>query len=188
MVDPDLGRRLSVRLDPIWLGRHSGLWSHPLGTQISPTYIDWESGVAEAAAPNYADTDIVGRGEMFKHWISTGNKDFSLTFKFRVQGRGSFALRQEVLYPARWLDKLKYPVYDSGAQLSYAPPPVMLTIGTFLQVRCVITDANIQWIEPFETDTLLPHGADVPVTFTVTRKLNDDMGYPRQAVTRGIWS
>lgn len=186
MVDAALRDRLTIQIDPTWPWRN--LWDHPLGPRLDRiTYVDWESGVQENASPNYADTDVVGRAELYKNWISTSNREITITFKFRVQDAGRAAINNEVIYPARFLDKLKYPVYDPGAELQYAPPPVLLRIGELLHVRAVVTNADITWMEPFEPDTLLPHGADVPCTFQVVRKQNNDMGYRTESVRSGTW-
>ena len=186
MVDQPLRDRLVVQIDPTWSYRY--LWSHPLGLRLNRiVYVDWEAGVQENASPNYADTDVVGRGELYKHWVSTANREVVLTFKFRVQGSGKQAIYDEVIYPARFLDKLKYPVHDFGTGQSYSPPTVLLRIGQLLMVRAVVTNADIQWVEPYEPESLLPHGADVPVTFSVVRRSNEDMGYRDESLYSGKW-
>jgi hypothetical protein len=185
MVDATLGDRLQIRIDPTW--EHYGLWEHPLGDRIEITYFDTEAPIADTSTPNYSDTDVIGRGELYKHWVSTANKEIQIGFQFQVQEEGVRALRREVLYPARFIDKLKHPVYDPGAELSYAPPPVLLRFGNLFLIRALVTQADIQWKAPFEPDNMLPHGAEVQTTFTVVRRVADDLGYARESVESGKW-
>lgn len=177
---------LNAQLDPTWPYRR--LWVHPMGASLNRmVYVDWESGIQENSSPNYTDTDIVGRGELYKSWISNPNRDVQLTLKFRVQGEGRQAIYDEVIYPARWFDKAKYPVYDPSTEQSYDPPPLILTIGRLLRVRCIVTSADITWMEPFEPISLLPHAADVPLTVQVVRRSNPDMGYREESIYTGTW-
>lgn len=186
MTDQPLRDRLMIQLDPTW--PHRALWEHPFGARLDRiVYVDWESGVQENASPNYADTDVVGRGELYKHWVSTQNREVVLTLKFRVQNTGRQAIYDEVIYPARFIDKLKYPVYDPGADLSYAPPTVLFRIGQLLQVRGIVTNADLQWMEPVETDTLLPHACDIPLTISIVRRSDADMGYRTESIYSGKW-
>tara|TARA_R100001086_G_scaffold87122_3_gene42578 strand:+ start:34 stop:597 length:564 start_codon:yes stop_codon:yes gene_type:complete len=186
MVDAALRDRITIMIDPRW--RYRQLWSNPLGATLNRiVYVDWDSGINETAAPSYADTSVLGRGEMFKSYVSTASREVQMTFKFRVQGAGREAIYDEVIYPARFIDQLKYPIYDSGAGLQYPPPPVVLSIGSLLQIRALLTTADVRWIAPFEPEDLLPHGADVQATFTVVRESNNDTGYPRDAARTGAW-
>lgn len=181
----DQPQNVTIRIDPTW--PYYYLWDHPLGDRLDITYWDTDSGISDTSAPNYADTDIVGRGELYKNWISTGNKELQITFQFHVQGVGTSALRNEVLLPARFLDALKHPVYDPGTDLSYAPPTVLVQIGSMFLIRAIVTQADIQWMAPFEPGTQLAHHAEVPTTFAVVRRNNADLSYRREAATSGRW-
>ena len=181
----DQPQNFRIQIDPTW--EHYSLWEHPLGTFIDVTYWDTDGGISDSASPNYADTDVVGRGELYKNWISTGNKEIQVTLQFQVQGTGEEAIRREVLYPARFIDKLKYPVYDAGSDLTYRTPTVLVRIGSFLMIRAIVTDATINWKAPFEPDTLLPHAAEVPVTFAIVRAIDRDMTYRPESITDGQW-
>lgn len=78
-------------------------------------------------------------------------------------------LMAEVVRPAQWIEALKHPVVDD-AELSHAPPPVLLRVGRLIpSVRCIVTQATVDWRPPFDPETLLPYGAEVQVTFTVVR-------------------
>ena len=180
MADAPLGRRLKIRVD-------DPLWS--FGKVLdSFTYVDWDTGITEAMTPNYANTDVVGRAESYRHWIMTNNKDIQITFQFRVQGTGPEAIMEEVIRPARFLEALKSPLYNSTLKLSFAPPAFILTIGDLLTARCVLTSGDIQWQHvPLEPDTLLPHGALFPATFTVVRSQQDDLSYGLEQFEEGIW-
>ncbi len=79
-------------------------------------------------------------------------------------------LDEEVVQKARWLDALKYPVIDELQNVSLGPPPVILTIGRLLSMRAVVTDVSIAWQPSFDPDTLMPHGADVSVTFAASNQ------------------
>lgn len=179
MVDANLGDRLTLAIDPEW--PHRSLWQHPLGTLLRFTYADWDSGVSESVSPNYTETDVVGRAEPHKAWINNPSRQIQIAFKFRVQGIGSAtaqAIEEEVIQPARWLDALKYPVYNAQQNISYAPPPVILKIGTLLTARCVLTGGDIEWqFELMDPDLLLPHGANFTATFEVVRTFKQDLSY-----------
>jgi hypothetical protein len=176
---------MSVRIDPTWPYRY--LWLNPLGEQLRFTYVDFGEGFSDSSQPTYADTDIPGRGELIKTFMGTSNKEISFSAQFRVQGQGTDAINQEVIWPARFLDALKHPVYDDGAGLSQGAPPVLLQIGRLFLVRAVVTSAEIRWVEPFEPTTLLPHGAEVSLTFQVVRRRDPDLGYRIESILNGRW-
>jgi hypothetical protein len=157
------GELLSLQIDPAY--PYADKWTHPQGDKLSVVYFDTEGGISETTTPNYSDSEVVGRAEPFKTFSGTGSKEIAITFNFKAQGERS--IKDEVIYPARFLDALKYPM--SGSRISYPPPPCLLTIGSLFMARVVITAADITWEAPFEVDTLLPHGASVPVTFAVVR-------------------
>ena len=75
-----------LEIDPNWLDRHPGGWGSPLGAKLPFVFIDLEDGIEESGAVNYADFEIVGRAESYKSFVGAGNREFPLTFKFRVQG------------------------------------------------------------------------------------------------------
>ncbi len=79
----------------------------------------------------------------------------------------SLILEKEVRAPALWLDALQYPVIDE-AGISHGPPPVILTIGQLLMMRCVVTSCAINWESSFDPETMLPFGASVSVSFSAT--------------------
>lgn len=178
-------RGLSVRIDPTWPYRY--LWLNPLGEQLNLTYVDFNEGIGDSSQATYADGDIPGRGELIKTFMGTSNKEISFTAKFRVQGEGTDAINREVVWPARWLDACKHPHYDDGAGLSQAPPPVLLQIGRLFMVRAIVSQADIRWVEPFDTVTLLPHGAEVSLTFQVVRRRDADLGYRYESILSGRW-
>lgn len=178
-------RGMSVRIDPTWPYRY--LWLNPLGEQINLTYVDFGEGFSDSSQPTYADTDIPGRGELIKTFMGTSNKEISFSAQFRVQGQGTDAINREVIWPTRFLDALKHPVYDDGAGLSQSAPPVLLQIGRLFLVRAVVTSAEIRWVEPFEPGTLLPHGSEVSLTFQVVRRRDQDLGYRIESITNGRW-
>jgi len=75
----------------------------------------------------------------------------------------------ETVQPARWLESLKFPIPNSSVGLSYAPPPLILTVGKLLAARVALTEADIRWMPPFEPGTMYPFGAEVRCQFTVVR-------------------
>ncbi len=162
------------------------------GPGVSPyklaiTYVDFEAGIPEGVTPAYADTDVIGRGEVYKHYLSTPAREVPVSFHFMVKGEGQAAINQEVIYPARWLEKLKYPVTDTASGTAFPPPSCILHIGSFLHCRVVVTGAEIQWRQPFDAATLLPMYAVVNCTFAVQRLASTDMGYRQESITAGIW-
>jgi hypothetical protein len=169
-LPPPLRQLAKIIIDPQWpLLRFSTAWSSPLGRELPFTFFETESGIQENAGVNYADTEIVGRAEAYKSYISTGNKEVPLTFHFHAQGLdGGMDVRKvldaEVVQPAKWLDALKYPAIING--VSHAPPPCLLMLGELLTLRVVATEVSVQWMEPFDPDTLLPHYAVVTCVFT----------------------
>lgn len=181
MVDSSFGDRLTVRIDPNW--PHRALWRHPLGETLRFTYMDFDQGVTEGVTPNYVAPETVGRAEAFKTYINTPNRAISVTFKFRAQGLDGGAIpsqtiETEVLQPIRFLDALKYPVFNPQQGISYAPPPVILKIGTLLTARCVLTAGDAAWdYEPMDPDTFLPQAAMFAATFEVVRTFKADLSY-----------
>jgi len=184
--------KLVIRVDPSW--PHMVAWRmvvNPEGvagvpdTHLAFAFVDLEEGLTESAAVNYADTEIVGRAEAYKTFISTGNKQFPINFQFRAQGLSTSGeeltgiLQKEVVLPARWLDALKYPVVWQG--LTLAPPPCILQVGSLFVARVVADDVQIQWQHPFDPESLLPHGAEVSCTFSVVRRVVGN--YPMD----GLW-
>lgn len=148
-----------------------------LSGQINATFFDGETGFGETVGVNYTDTNVVGRAEQYKQYVGTNNREVAIALHFRAQGAptGSgfgFDLKgwlvQEVQNPVRWLDSLRFPfITGSGnARISHAPPPIVLYIGELLTMRCILTDASIQWLGPWDPATLLPYGAEVQCTFT----------------------
>ena len=186
-MDANLGDRLTLAIDPEW--PHRSLWQHPLGGVLRFAYVDWEAGVTESVSPNYAESDVVGRAEPHKAWINNPSRQITIGFRFRVQGlTGDLAqsIEEEVIQPVRWLDALKYPVYNEQQRISYAPPPVILHVGSLLTARCVLTGGDIQWqFELMDPDLLLPHGAHFDATFEVVRSFKQNLGYFPSGSTGG---
>lgn len=172
MVDTTLGERASLLIHPRW--KYRSLWRHPLGSILRFMYIDFEEGITESSAANYADIDVIGRGEPYRTFISTGAREIQITFRFHNQ-QGN--LRDEVVLPARFLDALKYPVFDSGSQLSYEPPLCLLKIGSLLTARVILTGGDPTWRGPVDVDSLLPHYSEFQATFSVVREAQADLGY-----------
>jgi hypothetical protein len=148
-----------------------------LAGKLNFTFFDNEAGITESVGVNYADTQVVGRPEQYKQYLGTNNREISITLHFQAQGVASGSstgntadewLRKEVQDPVRWLDSLRFPYIErvGNSTVSHAPPPVVLYIGELLVMRCLLTEAQIQWKAPFDPTTLLPHGADVTCTFT----------------------
>lgn len=163
-----------LQIDPSWLAHHKGYPLHEFfGDKLPFLFIDLEEGIEESAVVNYTEFEIVGRAESYKSYIGTGNREFPLVFKFRVQGVEAYALEDalnlEVMQPALWLDSLKAP-YTGLDGLSHSPPPCMLSLGQLFFGRVVASDVQISWQPPFDPDTFLPHGADVSCTFAVVRE------------------
>ena len=180
MVDGNLGDRLTITIDPGW--PHISLWQHPFGRTLRVTFLDFQSGVQESASPNYVPTEVVGRAEAYMAYMNTQNRQINVPFKFRATGQISSdtrtAIENEVIQPARFLDALKYPVYDPNQNLSFAPPPVIVKFGELFTARCIVTGGDINWVfDPMEPDTLLPHGCDFNVQFSVVRAFSPDLSY-----------
>lgn len=174
-----------VRIDPTWPFRH--LWLNPLGEQINLTYVKFEDGIGDDSTPEYAPETIPGRGEAIQTFMGTSNKEISFAVSFRVQGAGALAIDREVIYPARFLDACKHPVYDDTSGVSLGAPPLWLRLGRLFFGRVILTSAAIQWVEPFEPGTLLPHGADLNLTFQVVRRADPDLGYRLESILSGTW-
>jgi len=182
LIEGNLGDRLTVMIDPSW--PHIRLWQHPLGRTLRVTFVDFTSGIQEAASPNYVNTEVVGRAEAYKAYLNTTNRQITVPFKFRAQGQttpgdSKQAIIDEVINPARFLDALKYPMYDPNSDISYEPPPILLKIGELISpARCILTGGDLNWLtEPMETDSLLPHGCDFVAQFEVVRRAQVDLSY-----------
>lgn len=178
-MDPNLGDRLTLTIDPAY--QHRNLWQHPLGYVLRVPFVDWESGVTESVSVNYAETDVIGRAEPHKVWLNNSSRQVAIAFHFQVQGINSStaqAIEEEVIQPARWLDALKYPLFNAQQDVSYRPPPVILKIGTLLTARCVLTAGDIEWqYDQLDTEQLLPHAANFTATFDITRAFKADLSY-----------
>ena len=176
--------RLELRIDPDWPRRNLwlGLQNNTIGDKLVFTFMEFEDGISETAAVNYADIDVVGRAEVYKNFVGVTNREFQITFKFRAQGVASGnlveVLETEVVQPAKWLDALKFPITDQ-AGISHAPPPCFLQIGQLFQGRVIVTDASIMWTHPFDPDTLMPYGAEVSTTLTVVRRRIQNYNFRR---------
>lgn len=179
-IVPSMGDRFMLRIDPDWLAKYGeGVgkgWNSPLGSKLSITFYNFGEGIAENGGVNYSDAEVVGRAEQIKSYVGTNNREIPLTFQFMAQGQDSDSelssvLTNEVLYPAKWLDALKHPYIDQKSGLSHPPPPVILTIGHLLCARCLATDVQVTWKEPFHPVTLIPYAAEVACTFTVVRSV-----------------
>lgn len=180
IVEGDLGDRITVRIDPQW--PHRSLWDHPFGEVLRTTFFDFAAGIQENASPNYVNTEVVGRAEAYKAYLNTMNRQIQMPFVFRVQGQqgtdSRTAVEQEVIQPARFLDALKYPVFDPNQGISYEPPPVIVHFGALFTARCVLTGGDIQWVfDSMEPDTLLPHAAVFNAQFEVVRRFQADLSY-----------
>jgi hypothetical protein len=196
LIASRLWNKLLIRIDPTWYDVYQESWEPivaiPGVLDVDPqgfafTFVDLEEGITEQSSVNYADADVVGRAEAYKTFISTGNKEVPITFQIRAQGEAASGLDlksillREVVYPARWLDALKYPLKDTKAKLTIAPPPCILQIGSLFIGRVIATDVQLQWMPPFDPDTLLPHGCEAQCTFTVVRRIVGN--YPMS----GVW-
>lgn len=166
MTDPNLGERCYVRIDPTW--PHASLWRSPLGQTLYFTYVDFEGGIGESAVANYTDSDVTGRAEPYKSFLGNASKEIQLTISFVAQ-EGD--LQREVVDPGRFLDALKYGLFDQGAGLTTEAPPCFLKIGTLFFGRVVMIGGDPQWLGPVDTETLLPHRCEFPATFAVVRQL-----------------
>jgi hypothetical protein len=214
---PEMDKLISLRIDPTWyelnkdlgFGAFSGSISskpYVAPTKLSFLSLDLEGGLEEGGAVNYADFDVIGRAEAYKSYTGTGNRTFSLVFKFHAQGLSLTAEREkrwerfdrlaardrpvndperealiavlenEVFHPALWLDALKQPWAGSDG-ISHAPPPCMLTLGRLFEGRVLATDVQITWQPPFDPETLLAHAADVACTFEAVRERIDNYSY-----------
>jgi len=189
-IVPDLGELILLKIDPYY--EYAKLWRSPLGSTLRFTFLDLDQGIAENAAVNYADIEILGRTELFKMFTGTQNREVSLTFQFRAQGQSGGTLSdiidREVMQPAKFLDALKFPLIGDD-EVSHAPPPCILTIGRLLLIRVVVTEAQITWVPPFDPETMLPYGADVSVTFTAVHRgmSNYNFNGPRRFQTGSLF-
>lgn len=171
IVPDQLG--VNLRVDPTWpyFKDWTAVSSRPQGTLFF-TFIEVDE-ITESAAVNYSETEIIGRAESFLTYQGTANREITLPLGFRAQGRGGVDLKtsieHEVMQPARWLDSLKYPFIDIQG-ISHAPPPLILTIGELLTMRCVLSAADIVWLAPFDPGSHLPLAATVAATFRATHR------------------
>lgn len=184
IVTPTLGDLITVQIDPTWLYRDEWLETAPIGEKLRFTFLDLEGGFQESAGVNYADVEAVGRAEAYKTYIGGSNREFTILFKFQVQGDNpavrsviggvpsvdlDAALIAEVTQPALWLESLKQP-FIANDGLSHAPPTVLFSLGSIFFGRMLVTDAQVTWQPPFDPETLLPFAAEVSVTFTEVRR------------------
>lgn len=180
MVDATFGNLAFLTLDPALDPGVRALWRHPHGEVLWFTYVDFEQGIGESVAPNYSDTDVIGRAEPFKAFVGLPSREITLNFTFQVQ---TGDLEHEVVLPGRFLDALKYPLYSTQQNRSYPPPVCLLKIGELLTARVVLTGGDPLWKGPVDLDTLLPHTCEFQATFAVVRRIQPDLVYR----FRGEW-
>lgn len=159
-------------IDPTW--PHVALWRHPFGRVLRFIYIDFDTGIQEGAAPDWATTATLGRAEPFQAYNGVGAREIQIHFTFQNQNGD---LLNEVVLPARFLDALKYGVYNPAQQLSYEAPPCLLKIGSLLLARVILTAGDVSWKNGVDPETLLPYQAEVQATFTVVRRFQSDLSY-----------
>lgn len=178
-----------------------------IGWTLVANYFDYDEGFNEQSDVSYADTEVVGRVESYKSFVGVSNKEVSLTFDFIATGEEVTAsdavlasqfdqaielgfesaeaeqvtiVQREVHARARFLDALKYPVTVRG--VTYAPPPVILGIGSFFYMRAVATAVDIQWKGPWLPEARIPMAATVNITFTAvgdgSNRGKEAWGYP----------
>lgn len=180
MVEPTLGDRAYIRLDPALDPAVSSLWASPLGDRLEFTFIDFEGGLTESVTPNYVETEIYGRAEPYKAFINLPSKEIQIRFTFQAQEGDPQA---EVVDPGRFLDGLKYPLYSEAQNINYPPPACLLRIGTLFFGRVLLTGGDPQWKGPVTTETFLPHTCEFDATFSIVRRFQADLSYRFD----GVW-
>lgn len=139
-------------------------WKLALSTdmgKLTAQFVELD-GMQESANPQYTPMAIIGRMENVLVYAGGNNREVTLPFHFRAEHPADV---DSVRTYALWLDALKMP-WVSSADLSNAPPAVVLTIGNHLQMRAVVTSCTITWLGPYIPGTLTPMAANVDVTFT----------------------
>jgi len=169
---------ISIAIDKGYAGARLFSALSPLQS-LRITRWDAEGGIEEAADPNYTQNEVYGRAEPYQSYNNTGARTITISCLFHCENGDP---KQEVVIPSRFLDALKYPLYDTAKGISYAPPPVFLEIGQLISARCVITACSVKWVGPFEPVSLLPHGSEVSLTLTVVRSAQR-VGYAFD----GVW-
>ena len=165
--------RGSLMLDPDWPGY--SFWQNPLGKSLAFQFVDFQdSAIEETSVPNWTSTDPVGRAEPYQSYAGTSAREITLNFTFMNQ---SGDLLREVVYPGRFLDALKYPVYSYAQGISYPPPTCFIRIGSLLTARVIMTGGSPAWRGPIDPDTMLPHQCEFSATFTVVRRFATDLNY-----------
>ena len=202
----EVANPVMVLLDSSW--PYAARWvEQALTSHSAPcAYVDM-NGIAEQSQPDYARVPILNRPEHIMTFQGVSNREISLVFHYLAEGASSYeftpgkssptesseasslrvtadiisSIRRAVISPALWLDSLKYPYVEAGTGVTHAPPPVYLTIGGLLRLRCVVTSCVITWRGPwYYTSALasdaLPMQADVAVTFTSVASASAPIG------------
>lgn len=195
LVDPNYVN-VTLRIDPNWphlAAFQSQGSSLPQFLYKSMTFmfVSLAEGFQENVGVSYATSDVLGRQEQYKTFTGTSNREIQMTFHFLTQSdtptdglyddvnplsgaqsqgyTGTGGPLRETILPARWIDSLKAPIFDSNTGLSYAPPPLIFSVGDLLTARVILTSSSLQWLPPFDPKTHNPFGAKVACTFTVVR-------------------
>lgn len=170
-----------LQIDPNWPradklgGSVQGLFRRMVFAFVDQT----EEGFSENVGVSYASSDVVGRDEQYKTYTGTDNRTIPMSFRLVAQGsvgddgEETSPSLEEVVKPARWIESMQHAFADPTTGISYAPPPLLLTVGQLLAARVILTDCSVKWDAPFEPGTMLPHGATVQCTFTVVRNARD---------------
>lgn len=151
---------VSVKIDE----RVAPAWAEAMGTKtvdMVAQFVELD-GLQEHANPQYTPIAVIGRVENILVYAGGTNREITLPFRFQAERQSDI---ENVRFRALWLDALKMP-WIGSTDISNPPPPVVVTIGTHLTMRALVTSCVITWIGPYIPGTLEPMGANVDVTFT----------------------
>lgn len=173
---------ITVQIDPAWV--HADSWVSPINRNyVEIVNFSYENGIGESQNVGYEKESPAGRAESYAVYQCTDSRVFQIPFTlFAACDDGETdiqaAIRKEVMDPYNFFNALKQPWRIGQANGSfrptYAPPPVLVTMGQFFTARCVVVDFNGNACGVFDSLSLLPHKIDCTLVLQVARRTLPD--------------
>lgn len=176
--------KIVIQIDPTW--PYIANWQSPTGlSYLEVENFSYEDGIQEGQGVLYDHEQVTGRAEPYLTYQGTDALIYTIPFVLHADGDNgetniAVVINNEVIGPLNFLNSLKQPFRlgtAGGRKTSHAPPPVLVTMGSYFQARGVVTDFSGHAREVFDSLSLRPHRIDCSLTLQVVRSSISDF-YP----------